>query len=122
MSDIKLKPCPGCNGQAEMGYGDGCYYVYCTHCNTCGAGEVACSPDDEEKAAAAWNSLPRHLQWTTETPTQDGAYWYRSKEGEKLLAYIDNEQVTLLDFPGQEHIDFFNGQWAGPFPEPQEPK
>ena len=63
---------------------------------------------------------PCPLSWTTAKPTQDGGYCYRRHAGEKLLAHIDDEMVTLLDMPGQEHVSFFDGEWAGPIPEPQE--
>ena len=111
MSD-KLKPCPYCNGQAEMGYGDACYFVYCTHCNTCGAGEVDSGADAEEQAAEAWNALPRRPQWTTEPPTEPGWYWQRrDKEDTPLPVRVED----ISDLPA-------NAQWAGPIPEPQEKK
>lgn len=133
MSNIKLMPCPHCgredcsasavdhgNTKQERWWGN----IFCRGCQMHGPDIGPADTFDAwfEKAVEVWNALPRFPQWTTEKPTQDGAYWYRSKEGEKLLAYIDDEQVTLLDFPGQEHIDFFAGQWAGPIPEPQEAK
>lgn len=114
---IELKPCPMC-GDTSIDY----YYeddsevsVLCHHCRY-----ETHVHRREKSAAREWNALPRRLKWTKEKPTQDGAYWYRRSAGEKLLAHIDDEMVMLLDMPGQEHVSFFDGEWAGPIPEPQE--
>lgn len=120
MSDIKLKPCPACNGQAEMGYESACFYVYCTHCNTCGATEMDISPDAKEQAAEAWNALPRRLQWTTETPTENGWYIFQERRNRRLCCVIDGK-VTGFAFGLCKVEDLRGrGQWAGPIPEPQE--
>ena len=127
MSDIKLKPCPSCGHRqpALLGYGD-TYYVECVHCYLCGP-----RFDYDKDAAAAWNALPRHLRWTSETPTEPGWYWYRRTDGGGRSvvmlynAYLDG-RMCVYRYPEKPvpAKNFCNGdvEWAGPIPEPQEPQ
>lgn len=50
MSEIKLKPCPFCGGEAEMFMLDDRYTVRCRSC-FCGTGEYK----DPERASETWN-------------------------------------------------------------------
>ena len=129
MSDIKLKPCPYCgsdNIAVQMsryrGEAASYYYALCGNCKMAGP-EVSNEEGEgiaEEQAAAAWNSLPRLLHWTTETPTEPGWYWCRSNVQPKDAAIVlVRDGAFELD---EELIEAasLRFQWAGPIPEPQE--
>ena len=123
MSDIRLKPCPVC-GDFNVEYDVVDCRVYCCDCGT--SGPHYC--DGEEAAAEAWNKLPRLLRWTTEPPTEPGWYFSRvnsivnvvllggSPEG---LCVLDGEKLCPIN--GFSHSNR-RVEWAGPIPEPTEPK
>jgi len=116
----KMMPCPHCNRRKNIAIQQMSKYEWFCRCSNCGmSGPVEVSKDN---AIDAWNALPRHLKWTKEKPTKDGAYWYRKTAGERMIAFIEDEMVTILDFPGEEPLDFFDGEWAGPLPAPMEAK
>ena len=70
------------------------------------------------------------MHWTTTKPSRPGWYWYRRTD----LPFTDDPDVvhvSTLDYqPGLyiwdwqdtywEPISSYNGQWAGPIPEPTE--
>lgn len=110
MSDIELKPCPNCGSNAEMWIEDACVYAVCMECDMHGPAYLVKIANTEKTAAEAWNSLPRHLRWTTETPTEPGWYWQRrDKEDTPLPVRVEN----VGDCPTA-------AQWAGPIHEPLE--
>lgn len=142
MSDIELKPCPRCHSdyvsvECSLGIdGDGLnryfYYGFCGFCHMAGP-DVNNEEGEgiaEEQAAAAWNHLPRHLCWTTKTPTEPGWYWYRLNEKDNIsMTYVDVYGTVITYYPNlcpdgwsQQNLKNIHGQWAGPIPEPQEPK
>ena len=114
MSDIKLKPCPHC-GDFNVEYDALDDRVYCCDCGT--SGPHYC--DGEEAAAEAWNALPRHLQWTTETPTEPGWYWWRPEKNiVPHMVYVVWESTMR-----SVQKDRMFGEWTtAPISEPQEPK
>ena len=69
-----------------------------------------------------WNNLPRALTWTDEPPKGPGYYWCRYKGSGKdtwsptyIPACADHTKYTIL-FKSKDV------EWAGPIPEPREPK
>lgn len=62
------------------------------------------------------------LVWTTEPPKQPGYYWCRYKGSDKSTwspAYIP-AVADLTQYGGLEESE--QVEWAGPIPEPREPK
>ena len=129
MSDIKLKPCPYCQSDnVSVECSQLFYYVFCNGCQMAGPdvskeeGEVIA----EEQAAAAWNALPRHLQWTTKTPTEPGWYFSRANSIVNVVLLGGSpEGLCVLDGGKLCPINWFSHggravEWAGPIPEPQE--
>lgn len=124
----KIKTCPYCGGRAETHCENGAFYVGCIDCFMRGPEILEVRDEAEKDAIAVWNKLPRHLQWTTETPTEPG--WYFSKANSIVnvvllgsspegLCVLDGEKFCLIN-------GFSHGgrtvEWAGPIIEPQEPK
>lgn len=127
MSD-KLKPCPLCFDRGVSIHQDhkGAV-VFCTVCETAGPCRK-CLKD----AITDWNTLPRHLQWTTKTPTEEGWYWNRvaGKETIPVKLYYDSDGEYCYRVTGlpddcwlvEDLADEVGCEWAGPISEPQEPK
>lgn len=87
----------------------------------CACGVRGPMKDSRKAAVAAWNALPRRLQWTGAPPTKKGWYWFRLFKGKKRIVYIDmkpdcggfNDEGNCDDMPAIS-------EWAGPIPEPEE--
>lgn len=108
MMDESL-PCPVCGGRAWANYEPTIIRIYCPCCDIVGP-----KKDTIEEARAAWNTLPRSLAWTDEPPKVPGWYWYRHKPSCTIaMINVDVEPIEYESLPGQ---------WAGPIPEPREPK
>lgn len=108
MMDESL-PCPVCGGRAWANYEPTIIRIYCPCCDIVGP-----KKDTIEEARAAWNTLPRSLAWTDEPPKVPGWYWYRHKPSRTIaMINVDVEPIEYESLPGQ---------WAGPIPEPREPK
>lgn len=69
------------------------------------------------------------MKWTSETPTKEGWYWYRWLNGNVRMVRLRKGWIghlwALLDYAdlyGTEPscVDFANGLWSGPIPEPEE--
>ena len=121
MMDESL-PCPVCGGRAWANYEPTIIRIYCPCCDIVGP-----KKDTIEEARAAWNTLPRSLAWTDEPPKVPGWYWCRDAEGEIRLRQLENfvGGPRLFVCGISKHIfpDELTGiQWAGPIPEPREPK
>jgi hypothetical protein len=74
-----------------------------------------------EAAVAAWNALPRALEWTDEP--QLGAWNWWKDEDSRIPRYV--YQDGTVDITMQiDRVPYqkLGGQWAGPIPEPREPK
>lgn len=117
--ELTLLPCPACGNPDAVVSVTTRAAVYCPMCGMCGP----CSPKvDTEYAIRQWNALPRALEWTDEPPKVPGWYWCRYKGFGKDTwspAYIP-AVADLTQFGGLEESE--QVQWAGPIPEPREPK
>lgn len=130
--ELTLLPCPACGGEADIidaferddkGHVAIGWAAYCTQgCLT--TSELG----SREKAAALWNALPRALTWTNEPPKVSGWYWCRDAKGKIRLHQLENFVggprlfvcgISKHIFPDELTDD---RQWAGPIPEPREPK
>lgn len=109
--ELMLLPCPACGTSDVVMRVDTRAYGFCHACGMCGP----CAPKvDAEYAIRQWNSIPRALEWTDEPPKVPGWYWYRHKPSRTIaMINVDVEPIEYESLPGQ---------WAGPIPEPREPK
>lgn len=122
--ELTLLPCPACGEKADIideferddkGHVAIGWSAYCTRgCLT------TSEHGSREKAAASWNALPRALTWTGEPPKVPGMYWNRSKNypNEACIIRVSKYRIEQLARMGCSP----NEQWAGPIPEPSEPK
>ena len=107
---LTLLPCPACGASDVVMRVDTRAYVFCTACGMYGP----CAPKaDAEYAIRQWNALPRALTWTNEPPKVPGWYWCRDEN--------DKENARII-FPNIRKTKWRDKQWAGPIPEPREPK
>lgn len=110
-------PCPVCGGRAWAHYEPTTIRIYCPCCDIVGP-----KKDTIEEARAAWNALLRALEWTDEPPKVPGWYWQKGGMfSDKRIILISNADVALypeVSFKGKHGVF----QWAGPIPEPREPK
>ena len=108
---LTLLPCPACGASDVVLRVDTRAYGFCHACGMCGP----CAPKvDAEYAIRQWNSIPRALECTDEPPKVPGWYWYRHKPSRTIaMINVDVEPIEYESLPGQ---------WAGPIPEPREPK
>lgn len=133
--ELTLLPCPACGASDVVLRVDTRAYGFCTACGMCGP----CAPKvNAEYAIRQWNALPRALTWTTEPPKVPGLYWTRKMKGDppiiftiyerntpkgrvRIEARIFFSSVTSRTYRGEkpEHLGL---EWAGPIPEPREPK
>lgn len=121
--ELTLLPCPACVASDVVLRVDTRAYVFCTACGMCGP----CAPkSDTDYAIRQWNALPRALEWTDEPPKVPGWYWFKGEYGIRI-AWIKhdsrkmNELYAVIGGVGNWMFTL-HGQWAGPIPEPQEPK
>ena len=109
--ELTLLPCPACKNTNVVLRAYTRAYAFCPACGMCGP----CAPKvDAEYAVQRWNALPRALEWTDEPPKVPGWYWYRHKPSRTIaMINVDVEPIEYESLPGQ---------WAGPIPEPAEPR
>ncbi len=109
--ELTLLPCPACGASDVVMRVDTRAYGFCSACGMCGP----CAPKvNVEYAVRQWNALPRSLAWTNEPPKVPGWYWYRHNPSRTIaMINVDVEPIEYESLPGQ---------WAGPIPEPREPK
>lgn len=122
--ELTLLPCPACGGKADIidaferddkGHVAIGWSAYCTRgCLTISVCGVPFGDEhgSREKAAALWNALPRALEWTNELPKVPGWYWWRNLSKPQVVH--SNNFKNRKPHPADE--------WAGPIPEPREPK
>lgn len=121
--ELTLLPCPACGASDVVMRVDTRAYVFCTACGMCGP----CAPKaDADYAIRQWNAMPRDLTWTDAPPKVPGWYWFKGEYGIRI-AWIKhdsrkmNELYAVIGGVGN-WMSTLHGQWAGPIPEPQEPK
>ncbi len=121
--ELTLLPCPACGASDVVMRVDTRAYGFCHACGMCGP----CAPKvDAEYAVKQWNALPRALEWTDEPPKVPGWYWFKDEYGIRI-AWIKhdsrkiNELYAVIGGVGN-WMSTLHGQWAGPIPEPREPK
>lgn len=111
---LTLLPCPLCQARAHVECHNGKFRVICKGESGCPfrmGGKWFVFPDE---CYDWWNALPRALEWTDEPPKVPGWYWYRHKPSRTIaMINVDVEPIEYESLPGQ---------WAGPIPEPREPK
>ena len=118
MPEVTLLPCPACGASDVVMRVDTRAYVFCTACGMCGP----CAPKvNAEYAIRQWNELPRALTWTDEP--QLGAWnWWRDEDSRiPRYVYQDGTVGIAMQIDRVSYQDL-GGQWAGPIPEPREPK
>lgn len=114
--ELTLLPCPACGASDVVLRVDTRAYGFCHACGMCGP----CAPKvDAEYAVKQWNALPRALEWTDEPPKVPGWYWFKDdlfckKGGIMRITDVWIEEIKKTSGP--------HDQWAGPIPEPREPK
>ena len=121
--ELTLLPCPACGASDVVMRVDTRAYGFRHACGMCGP----CAPKvDAEYAVKQWNALPRALEWTDEPPKVPGWYWFKDEYGISI-AWIKhdsrkiNELYAVIGGVGN-WMSTLHGQWAGPIPEPREPK
>ena len=129
-------PCPVCGGRAWAHYDPTTIRIHCPCCDILGP-----EKDTIDEARAAWNALPRSLAWTDEPPKQDGWYFMQVRLPGKPVRVVHVHRVPMMpkrassgmlcvsqiqqdEPPGTPlcEIDPTHRFWAGPIPEPREPK
>lgn len=116
--ELTLLQCPACKNTNVVLRVDTRAYGFCTACGMCGP----CAPKvNVEYAVRQWNALPRSLAWTTEP--QLGAWnWWRD-EYSCIPRYVYQDgTVAITMLIARVPYQYLGGQWAGPIPEPVEPK
>lgn len=121
--ELTLLPCPACGASDVVMRVDTRAYGFCHACGMCGP----CAPKvDAEYAIRQWNALPRALRWADNPPQVPGWYWFKGEYGIRI-AWIKhdsrkmNELYAVIGGVGN-WMSTLHGQWAGPIPEPREPK
>lgn len=121
--ELTLLPCPACKNTNVVLRAYTRAYGFCTACGMCGP----CAPKvNAEYAIRQWNAFPRALEWTDSRPKVPGWYWFKDEYGIRI-AWIKhdsrkmNELYAVIGGVGN-WMSTLHGQWAGPIPEPQEPK
>lgn len=112
--ELTLLPCPLCQARAHGEYHNGYLRVICEGESGCPfrmGGKRFVFPDE---CYDWWNTLPRALEWTDDPPKVPGWYWHRCEEG-----VVTMRRVWKGDIETPSKIP---QQWAGPIPEPREPK
>ena len=106
--ELTLLPCPACGASDVVMRVDTRAYGFCPACGMCGP----CAPKvDVEYAVKQWNALPRALEWADNPPQVPGWYWYKTYS-----------HLGITKFPELCDRTRESWQWAGPIPEPREPK
>ena len=123
---LNTLPCPACGAYPDLGGSqDGSeLWIACGNLRKCRM--AGPSRKTVAEAVAAWNALPRALEWTDEPPKVPGWYWFKDEYGIRI-AWIKhdsrkiNELYAVIGGVGN-WMSTLHGQWAGPIPEPRETK
>lgn len=109
--ELTLLPCPLCQARAHVECHNGKFRVICKGESGCPfrmGGKWFVFPDE---CYDWWNAFPRTLEWTDEPPKVPGWYWYKT-----------SSHLGITKFPEFCDRTREGWQWAGPIPEPREPK
>lgn len=128
--ELTLLPCPACGGEADIIDAferDGKGHVAIGWSAYCTRGCLITSEHGSRgKAAASWNNLPRALTWTDNRPKVPGWYWFKNEYGIRTVS-LEQDSRKMDDLYVSVGgvgmwMSTLHGQWAGPIPEPREPK
>ena len=107
--EIELRPCPHCGGtDLQVDY-NGVYERHFVRCYNFSCHMQGPEVYGREKAAEAWNKLPRELVWSSETPKVPGFWWWE---------LCGQRGVDLIQDPEKRVVKDYRARWAGPIPEP----
>lgn len=62
------------------------------------------------------------LVWTKKKPTKPGWYFYRKRDKSVAFGYVESDGEFNQGSFISSYVSSLRGLWAGPIPEPQEPK
>lgn len=70
------------------------------------------------------------LTWTRERPREDGRYWLRVGAEKSIVRILSSRRPPdwCIQYEGghvgylQQLLDGFTCEWAGPIPQPEEPR
>lgn len=85
------------------------FFLLCRNCHMRGPWRKT-----PEEAVAAWNALPRDLQWTKEPPKKPGVHWWRSLTAKTLRPRL----IELGAAQIEATTTTTNCEWAGPLRAP----
>ena len=125
--EIELKPCPHCVGtDLQVDY-NGVYERHFVRCYNHACHMQGPEVYGREKAAEAWNSLPRALVWSSEPPKVPGYYWCRDEKYSSVVEVVQmrdawGKDSLFLFYPGNDVEAYIpqGREWAGPIQAPQE--
>ena len=111
-------PCPACGNPNVVVNVTTRAAVHCPDCGMYGP----CAPTfSKEYAIRQWNSLLRALEWTNE-PHLGAWNWWRDEYGCIPRYVYQDGTVAITMLMVRVPYQDLGGQWAGPIPEPREPK
>lgn len=111
-------PCPACGNPNVVVNVTTRAAVHCPDCGMYGP----CAPTfSKEYAISQWNALPRALEWTNE-PHLGAWNWWRDEYGCIPRYVYQDGTVAITMLMVRVPYQDLGGQWAGPIPEPREPK
>lgn len=109
--ELTLLPCPACKRHSAgitRTNGTGVAFVMCRRIGCALSGPIR---KTDKAAVTAWNAMPRALEWADNPPQVPGWYWYKT-----------SSHLGITKFPELCDRTREGWQWAGPIPEPREPK
>lgn len=124
----RLAPCPTCTYDVPsltsrtLPISGTRWHVECPLCLMQGGA----SPDRDE-AVELWNRMPRFLEWTKESPSEIGNYWFRDETCRKpfvvFVAEADGEMVVIGEDGDAYPVSRYgrkSREWAGPLRPPKD--
>lgn len=124
--ELTLLPCPACKRHSAgitRTNGIGVAFVMCRRIGCALSGPIR---KTDKAAVAAWNALPRALTWTEEPPKVPGWYWFKSEYCIRIVSLEQDSRKMDDLYVSVGSVGMWmstlHGQWAGPIPEPREPK
>lgn len=126
--ELTLLPCPACgNATLDCAQGMFCHFITCEECGL----SIRQSEREDTDIIKAWNTLPRALVWTKESPTQEGFFFAANEDFSVITAVLitnNGDRNFVLDVIGWDipfHLEdvgqHYFVHFAGPIPMPKEP-